>query len=68
MKIRKPDLDSTLAINKALIRENQTLQKENERLKDQLESAWGIIANANEGDWDKALPTCKEAAERWRDL
>ena len=32
-----------------------------------LELAWGLIANANEGDWDKATKEWKEAAERWRD-
>jgi hypothetical protein len=31
-----------------------------------LEAAWGLIANANEGDWDKALPEWREAAVRWR--
>ncbi len=36
-------------------------------LDDLLEVAWGIIANANGGDWDKATPEWKEAAERWRD-
>ena len=34
---------------------------------DLLETAWGIIANANEGDWDKATPEWRRAAERWRD-
>jgi hypothetical protein len=34
---------------------------------DLLEAAWGLIANANEGDWDKAHPDWKAAAERWRD-
>lgn len=29
--------------------------------------AWVIIANAYGGDWDKADPEWKEAAERWRD-
>jgi len=33
-----------------------------------LEAAWGIIANAYGGDWDKAQhPDWKQAAERWRD-
>lgn len=29
--------------------------------------AWGIIANAYGGDWDKATSTWKKAAESWRD-
>lgn len=36
-------------------------------LEDLLESAWGLIANANEGNWDKAIPEWKAAAEKWRD-
>ena len=31
------------------------------------EAAWGLIANAWEGDWSKAPPEWREAAERWRD-
>lgn len=34
---------------------------------DLLESAWGIIANAHEGNWDKATKEWREAAEKWRD-
>ncbi|RLI67092.1 hypothetical protein DRO91_10725 [Candidatus Heimdallarchaeota archaeon] len=37
--------------------------------KELLELAWGLIANAYEGDWDKAPESTgwKKAAERWRD-
>ena len=38
-----------------------------EQLKDLLETAWGIIANANGGNWDIAPKEWKEAAEKWRD-
>lgn len=31
------------------------------------ESAWGLIANANEGNWERATPEWRAAAERWRD-
>ena len=34
---------------------------------DMRDSAWGIIANAGGGDWDKESPEWKAAAERWRD-
>ena len=34
---------------------------------DLIEAAWGIIANAQGGDWDAATPKWKQAAERWRD-
>ena len=30
------------------------------------EAAWGLIANAWEGDWDNAPDMWREAAERWR--
>jgi hypothetical protein len=30
-------------------------------------SAWVIIANAHEGDWNAAPPDWRKAAERWRD-
>jgi len=29
--------------------------------------AWGLIANAHEGDWSKATDEWRAAAERWRD-
>lgn len=32
-----------------------------------IEVAWGIIANAHGGDWSKASPEWRQAAERWRD-
>jgi hypothetical protein len=35
-------------------------------LLDLAEFAWGIIANANEGDWEKATPEWQDAAKRWR--
>ena len=34
---------------------------------DLLEAAWGLIANAHNGDWDLAPTEWKEAAARWRD-
>ena len=34
---------------------------------DLLEMAWGLIANANGGNWDLATAEWKRAAERWRD-
>lgn len=32
-----------------------------------LESAWGIIANASNGDWEKESDAWQAAALRWRD-
>ena len=36
-------------------------------LLDLAETAWGIIANANGGNWDTASNEWKNAAKRWRD-
>lgn len=36
-------------------------------LDDLLELAWSIIANANGGNWHKATPEWRGAAEKWRD-
>ena len=36
-------------------------------LLDHLELAWGVIANANGGDWEKANKEWHDAAIRWRD-
>jgi hypothetical protein len=34
---------------------------------DHLEAAWGVIANANHGDWSLLGAEWREAAETWRD-
>ena len=46
-----------------------SLNAEIERLKDGMELAWGLIANAYVGDWDRSSEASgwKKAAERWRD-
>lgn len=36
-------------------------------LLDHLETAWGVIANANGGNWDSASQDWRTAAEKWRD-
>lgn len=38
-----------------------------ERLRLDIEIAWGLIANAWGGDWDHASEDWRKAAERWRD-
>ena len=39
-----------------------------EKTKDELlELAWGLIANANEGNWDDVKQDWRIAAEKWRD-
>jgi hypothetical protein len=38
-----------------------------EELEKSEELAWGIIANAHGGDWDKASDIWRDAAVRWRD-
>ena len=44
------------------IKHNWNLESKDELL----EFAWGIIANANGGNWDEADPQWKTAAEIWR--
>lgn len=34
---------------------------------DLLHAAWGLIANAGAGDWERETPTWRAAASRWRD-
>lgn len=36
-------------------------------MSDLLDDAWGLIANAYGGDWDRADAEWKDAATRWRD-
>jgi hypothetical protein len=43
------------------------VRKENERLRDGMELAWGVIANAYGGGWELATKEWRKAAERWRD-
>lgn len=38
-----------------------------EKLRDLAEAAWGIIANAHGGDWNKESDDWRVAAEKWRD-
>jgi hypothetical protein len=38
-----------------------------DRLRQSEELAWGLIANAYGGDWDKATSEWSSAARRWRD-
>jgi hypothetical protein len=42
-------------------------EAKNERLVDELELAWGIIANAGGGDWETQTKEWQDAATRWRD-
>jgi hypothetical protein len=45
----------------------QAAEAERDRLLDGMEIAWGVIANANGGNWDGETPEWQAAAERWRD-
>lgn len=52
----------------ALLRASSSAEpREPERVTDLEESAWGLIANANEGNWEAAHPEWKDAAIRWRE-
>lgn len=59
------ELDALRAVpSEARIAYNEVV---NANLMASMETAWGIIANAHGGDWSKAAPEWKRAAERWRD-
>lgn len=51
----------------ALLRASSAEQGEPGRVTELEELAWGLIANANEGNWDAAHPEWKDAAVRWRE-
>jgi len=46
---------------------NNDKQDSVSKLDDFITDAWGLIANAYGGDWEKATPDWKGAAERWRE-
>ena len=43
------------------------LRNETALLADELELAWGIIANAGGGDWQKETPEWRDAVVKWRE-
>lgn len=49
------------------IRRHRALQVENDKLREAVEIAWGVIANAGNGDWTTQSPDWQRAAIRWRD-
>ena len=58
----KTGMDTDLANAFADILRNETAL-----LEDELELAWGIIANAGGGDWQKESPEWQAAAAKWRE-
>lgn len=46
---------------------DKAFQEDIDHLMDRAQTAWGIIANAHEGDWSKAPQMWQDAATRWRD-
>lgn len=54
------DVELTAAFTNILMAETAALESK-------LELAWGIIANAGNGDWTKETPQWQEAAAKWRD-
>lgn len=47
------------------LRRSQSEKPLPDRLFQQVEAAWGIIANVSGGDWTKQSPEWQEAARRW---
>lgn len=46
---------------------NEDRPTREQELRDELELAWGIIANAGGGDWKTQTEVWQDAAKRWRD-
>lgn len=68
------DYDGSMDSLKALVRERDEARAELaavqpviDQWRDLTELAWGLIANAGEGFWERQRPEWREAAERWRD-
>lgn len=61
-------LGSGLSVVEELASELERMKEQVRWSNDHLETAWGVIANAQGGDWDRdGIPGWKQAAERWRD-
>jgi hypothetical protein len=56
-----------MEVAKAASAQVRQLRADNAKLMDLAEIAWGIIANAGDGDWSKEGAGWKGAAERWRE-
>jgi hypothetical protein len=54
-------------VERALIDALKPVLRQRDEAENGMEIAWGIIANAGGGDWDKETPEWREAAARWRD-
>lgn len=50
-----------------VITDLRTARRQAAQALDGLEAAWGLIANAYDGNWDSAPAEWKTAAERWRE-
>lgn len=50
-----------------LAKDRLSMAAELSRLRQSMDVAWGIIANAYGGNWEEASPVWKAAAEHWRD-
>lgn len=59
--------DPTTSALEHISAERDRLRAQVVTLQDELELAWGLIANAGGGDWSKESPAWRQAAERWRD-
>ena len=60
-------MEMTSKVRETWEQEVTVLKDEIVKLGSILEAAWGVIANAGGGDWEKETKEWQEAAARWRD-
>ena len=60
-------MEMTSKVRETWEQEVTVLKDEIVKLGNILEAAWGVIANAGGGDWEKETKEWQEAAARWRD-
>ncbi len=63
--LKEREMDEQLPQERTKIADPVTT--ENARLKEAVEIAWGIIANAGGSDWTRETEEWQKAAARWRD-
>lgn len=53
--------------HQCVLRQRDQLSARVRELEDVLETAWSLITNVSEGDWQKQSPDWQQAVVKWRD-